>query len=84
MVEHREARERTLEAKRAARQARMEPWLKKIGWREKFRQALRTLLRKDGVRLRPRKTTRGDTRRMEDLRVAMKLVAAGPRTGNRE
>jgi len=83
-AEHSAAHEKTLKAKRAARQAQLKLWLEKIGWREKFRNVLRTLLRRDGIRVRPRKTTRGDKRRMEDMRVAMKLVEAGRGIGTRD
>jgi hypothetical protein len=50
------------------------PWLEAIGWREKFQNALRTMLRRDGYRVRPSKTGRGAAKQMAEYEEASKLV----------
>jgi hypothetical protein len=50
------------------------PWLEAIGWREKFWGVLRTKLRTEGFRVRPRTTERGVEKQMEEFRQALELV----------
>ncbi len=71
-----------LKDKRAARLLEEKPWLEAIGWREKFQNALRTMLRRDGYRVRPSKTERGAAKHMAEYEEAVKLLGGG--TGNRE
>jgi hypothetical protein len=54
--------------------AERKPWLEAIGWREALLDSLRVALRREGVRIRPRKTDWGDARKREALNVAMKLA----------
>lgn len=58
------------------------PWLEAIGYRKALLDALRVGIRREGIRVRPRKTERGDEAKMEALKVAMKLAEVGP--GNRD
>ncbi len=73
-TELREVRERALKTRYEARVAARQPWLEAIGWREKFLGAMRTLLRNEGFRVRPRKTERGVEKQMEEYRETMKLA----------
>jgi len=74
-TEHRKA----LAKKREEREAKKKPWLEAIGWREKFLGAMRTALRREGVRVRLRKTERGVAKQQEEFREAKELVKAGTR-----
>jgi transcriptional regulator with XRE-family HTH domain len=73
-AEQRAAHKRALEKKRERREAQRQPWLEEIGWREKFLGAMRTALRREGVRVRPRKTERGVARQQEEFREAKEVV----------
>lgn len=57
------------------RAAKKKPWLEEIGWRESFLGAMRTLLRKEGFRVRPRKTDRGVAKQMAEYEETKKLAA---------
>jgi hypothetical protein len=74
----REGLRRRREEKRVAER---QPWLAEIGWREKFQGALRTILRREGFRVRPRKTERGVAKQMAEFKETMKLVAQKERKG---
>jgi predicted DNA-binding mobile mystery protein A len=54
--------------------AERKPWLEAIGWRKALLEGVRVALRREGVRIRPRKTDRGDARKREALEAAMKLA----------
>jgi predicted DNA-binding mobile mystery protein A len=56
------------------RVAERKPWLEAIGWRPVILESLRCALRREGVRVRPRKTTRGDAGMKEALKLTMKLA----------
>jgi predicted DNA-binding mobile mystery protein A len=73
-AEQRAKHEKALAKKREEREARKKPWLEAIGWREKFLGAMRTTLRREGVRVRPRKTERGVAKQEEKFREAKRLV----------
>jgi transcriptional regulator with XRE-family HTH domain len=66
--------ERALKDKRHARELEKKPWLEEIGWEEKFQNALRTMLRRDGYRVRPRTTERGVAKQMAEFKETMKLA----------
>jgi len=74
-AEHRRVRKRALEEKREERAAERKPWLEEIVWREKFLGNLRTILRNEGFRLRPRKTDNGVAKQQEEYEKTMKLAA---------
>jgi hypothetical protein len=74
-AKQREARDEERSAKKKMKLAERKPWLEKIGWREKLLGALRTALRREGVRVRPRSTDRGDAANKEELETVMKLAA---------
>jgi|CZKZ01.1.fsa_nt_gi predicted DNA-binding mobile mystery protein A len=74
-AEHRRVRERALEEKREERAAQRKPWLEEIGWREKFLGSLRTIMRNEGFRIRPRKTDNGIAKQQEEYEKTMKLAA---------
>jgi transcriptional regulator with XRE-family HTH domain len=78
-AEQRAAHKEALEKKREERAAQKKPWLEEIGWREKFLGSMRTLLRREGFRVRPRKTERGVEKEQAAFREAKKLagVAGG-------
>ena len=67
-AEQRAARNEALESKREEREAKKEPWLERIGWREKLLGNLRTILRREGIRVRPRKTERGVAKQQEEYK----------------
>jgi transcriptional regulator with XRE-family HTH domain len=73
-TEQRRVRERLRRRREEKRVAERQPWLEAIGWREKFQQALRTILRREGFRVRPRKTERGVAKQMAEFKETMKLV----------
>jgi predicted DNA-binding mobile mystery protein A len=56
-------------------EARRKPWLEAIGWRERFLGSLRTLLRREGFRVRPRKTDRGVAKQQAEFKQTMKLAS---------
>jgi transcriptional regulator with XRE-family HTH domain len=74
-AEQRGVRERLRRSKAEKREAERQPWLEEIGWREKFQGALRTILRREGFRVRPRKTERGVAKQMAEFQETMKLAA---------
>lgn len=74
-TKQKEARDTAREVKRDKELAERKPWLEKIGWREAILDALRRALRREGVRIRPRTTHRGDAAKEEQLEVLMKLAA---------
>jgi transcriptional regulator with XRE-family HTH domain len=76
-TEQRLVGEMALKDKRAARVLKEKPWLEAIGWREKFQNAMRTMLRRDGYRVRPRKTERGVAKQMAEYKETLKLVGRG-------
>jgi transcriptional regulator with XRE-family HTH domain len=82
-AEQRAVSKRALDNKREAREIEKKPWLEAIGWREKFLDRMRTLLRREGIRVRPRKTERGVAKQEAAFKDAVKLVGLG-KTGNRE
>jgi transcriptional regulator with XRE-family HTH domain len=61
--------------RRREREAKKKPWLEAIGWREQFLGNLRTILRNEGFRVRPRKTDRGVAKQQEEYEKTMKLAA---------
>jgi transcriptional regulator with XRE-family HTH domain len=69
-----QAHEEALEKKRAAREAEKAPWVEFIGWRETFLKALQTMLRREGYRVRPRKTDRGDEQKMIDFEQGLRAL----------
>jgi transcriptional regulator with XRE-family HTH domain len=80
-TEQQRVRERLRRSREEKRVAERQPWLEEIGWREKFQGALRTILRREGVRVRPRKTERGVAKQMAEFKETMKLVAQKGRKG---
>jgi len=68
-----------------AREEKMKPWLVEIGWREALLGALRTTLRREGFRVRPRKTERGVAQQKAAFKETMELVkfaeVMGPEVG---
>jgi transcriptional regulator with XRE-family HTH domain len=73
-AEQQAAHKRALGEKREKREAQRQPWLEEIGWREKFLGAMRTALRREGVRVRPRKTERGVAKQQAEFKETMKLA----------
>jgi transcriptional regulator with XRE-family HTH domain len=73
-AEQREVRERARERRCEEREAKRKPWLEEIGWREKFLGSMRTLLRREGFRVRPRKTERGVAKQLAGYEETMKLA----------
>jgi transcriptional regulator with XRE-family HTH domain len=80
-AKQRDEREWALRDKRKARELEKKPWLEAIGFREKFQNAIRTMLRRDGVRVRPRKTERGVAKQMAEFKETMKLAAMAGKMG---
>jgi predicted DNA-binding mobile mystery protein A len=78
-AEQRAAHKKALEKKREKRMAQRQPWMEEIGWREKFLGAMRTALRREGVRVRPRTTERGVAKQQAEFRETVKMVKAGNR-----
>jgi predicted DNA-binding mobile mystery protein A len=72
-----EARAKKQEEAQRKKLLERKPWLETIGYRKALLDALRVGLRREGIRIRPRKTERGDEAKMEALKVAMKLAAIG-------
>jgi hypothetical protein len=62
--------------KRAQKRAQnREEFLESIGWEDTFLRAMRTVLRRNGIRVRPRKTERGAEEQLETFKEKMKLAA---------
>jgi len=76
-AERDEARAKKQEEAQRKKLLERKPWLETIGYRKALLDALRVGLRREGIRIRPRKTERGDEAKMEALKVAMKLAAIG-------
>jgi transcriptional regulator with XRE-family HTH domain len=76
-----EARKEKRELAREKKEAELKPWLQEIGWHGAMQNYLRVLLRRDGVRIRPRKTERGDAKTKEVFEAAMELVKLGGKVG---
>jgi transcriptional regulator with XRE-family HTH domain len=74
-AEQEEVRERLRQEREMEQAALRKPWLEEIGWREKMLGALRTELRKEGFRVRPRKTERGVAKQMAEFKETMKLAS---------
>jgi predicted DNA-binding mobile mystery protein A len=70
-AEQAQAREK---AKAQKQQEAKEPFLKYIGWRESFLGALRTILRREGYRVRPSKTDRGVAQEMADFEMNLRVL----------
>lgn len=77
----RKVQERALKDKRAAVVLKKKPWLEAIGWPEKFNNALRIMLRRDGYRIREPKTERGVAKKMAEYKEAQKLVRMAGKMG---
>jgi transcriptional regulator with XRE-family HTH domain len=73
-AEQRAVRKEALESKREEREAKKMPWLERIGWREKLLGNLRTILRREGFRVRPRKTERGVAKQQAEYEQTLKLA----------
>jgi predicted DNA-binding mobile mystery protein A len=67
-------REEALAQRREARQAAKEPFLEFIGWRDSLWKAMRTMLRRNGYRMRPVKTDRGVAQEMALFERNVKLL----------
>lgn len=63
------------------REIRKKPWLEAIGFRERFLLYIRTRLRKEGYRVRPRKTERGVAKREEEFEETMRLARLAEAAG---
>ena len=74
-AEQKLVREELQVQRRREREAKKKPWLEAIGWREQFLGNLRTILRNEGFRVRPRKTDRGVAKQQEEFEKTMKLAA---------
>ncbi len=96
-AERRELRRQAADERRSrAEEKRIKerkPWLELIGWKQAFLMELRTILRREGVRVRPRKTERGVAQQHEEFELLKKLVEiqispeeveAAKKAGNRE
>ena len=73
-TEQRRVREELRIEREMEREAKKKPWLEAIGWREKLLGNLRTILRKEGFRVRPRKTERGVAKQQAEFKETMKLA----------
>lgn len=80
-AEQRRAREELRIQKEMEREAKRKPWLEEIGWREAFLGSLRTVLRREGFRVRPRKTERGVAKQQEAFKETMKLASLASTMG---
>ena len=69
------AREELRIEREMERVAKRKPWLEEIGWREAFLSSLRTVLRREGFRVRPRKTERGVAKQQAVFQETMKLAS---------
>jgi transcriptional regulator with XRE-family HTH domain len=77
----RTVREGTLRKKREERAAEKGPWLERIGWRAALLGSLRTALRREGVRVRPRTTNRGVAKQKAEFKETAKLAGLAGRMG---
>jgi len=82
-TEQQRVREGLRRRREEKREAERKPWLEEIGWREKFQGALRTILRREGFRVRPRMTERGVAKQMAEFKETMKLVELADATGRK-
>ena len=57
------------------------PWLEAIGWRDALLMSLRTALRKEGVRVRPRKTERGVAQEKANFEMIFELAKVADKMG---
>ena len=73
-TEQRRVREELRLGREAERAAKRKPWLEAIGWREALLGSLRTALRREGFRVRPRKTERGVAKQQAEFKETMKLA----------
>ena len=69
-----EARRRALEKRRAEREEGAEALAKFIGWKETYLAAMQTMLRKEGYRVRPRTTDRGDEEKMAAFELQIRVM----------
>ena len=79
--EQNEVREELRLQREEEREAKRKPWLEAIGWREVFLMNLRTWLRKEGVRVRPRKTERGVAEQIANFEKIFELVKVAEKMG---
>jgi len=80
-AEQKRVREELRIAREMEREAKRRPWLEEIGWRKTFLSTLRTLLRREGYRVRPRKTDRGVAKQQAAFKEAMKLASLASAKG---
>jgi predicted DNA-binding mobile mystery protein A len=80
-AEQKRVREKLRIAREMEREAKRRPWLEEIGWRKTFLSTLRTLLRREGYRVRPRKTDRGVAKQQAAFKEAMKLASLASAKG---
>jgi transcriptional regulator with XRE-family HTH domain len=76
-----EVREKLRRQREEERVAKRKPWLEAIGWREVFLMNLRTWLRKEGVRVRPRKTERGVAQEKANFEMIFELAKVAEKMG---
>jgi transcriptional regulator with XRE-family HTH domain len=76
-----EVREKVRLQREEDRVAKRKPWLEAIGWREVLLMSLRTWLRKEGVRVRPRKTERGVAEQEANFKVIFELAKVTEKMG---
>ena len=79
--EQNDVREKVRIRREEEREAKRKPWLEAIGWREVFLMNLRTWLRKEGVRVRPRKTERGVAEQEANFKVIFELAKVAEKMG---
>ena len=73
-TEQRRVREELRIEREMVREEKKKPWLEAIGWREALLGSLRTALRREGFRVRPRKTERGVAKQQAEFKETMKLA----------
>jgi hypothetical protein len=78
---HRRVREDALACRQKERELKRKPWLEEIGFREKLLLYLRTRLRNEGFRVRPRKTNNGVAKQEEEFKEMMKLAGLAGKLG---
>ena len=74
-----EARESKREERSLEREQNRKPFLELIGWEDTFLRAVRTILRRKGIRVRPRKTERGVEEQLETFKEKVELMALAGR-----
>jgi transcriptional regulator with XRE-family HTH domain len=79
--EQNDIREKVRIRREQERVAKRKPWLEAIGWREVFLMNLRTWLRREGVRIRPRKTERGVEKQKENFELIFELAKVAEKMG---